>query len=981
MISSVRRRVSVRRRRPLRPYEPIVAELFSVERLEEHGESLAAAQRPTDRPASGRRIAPRVAENGRILLESYRSIGRAIRDERTITPAAEWFVDNYHIVDEQLREIRDDLPADYYRQLPKLAEGHLAGYPRVLGIAWAYVAHTDSRFDLESLRSFVRAYERVEPLTIGELWAIAISLRIILVENLRRLAEQIVIGRAARESANDLVDTLLGLDGERTEVSAASFRRTAGSMPTAGLVQLVQRLRDQDPAVTPALGWLEGLLAEQGTTADEIVREEHQRQAAMNVTVRNVITSMRQISWSDWREFVESVSPIDELMREGSAFGALDFLSRDRYRHAIEELARSARRTELAVTQAAMGLAADAAAASEGGGSGSDELSVETARRMDPGYYLIADGRAELERALGHLRPLRTRFMRSAVAAAAPLYLGTIILLTLLTVAIPLALSWDAFGWGLFVVTGLALVPASEIAVTFVNWAVSHALAPRHLPRLDMSAGIPTELRTLVAVPTLLASEADIEAQIEHLEVRYLANSDGDIRFALLSDWLDADAELLPGDDALLATAVAGIERLNATHGDAPGGGPRFLLFHRERRWNASQGTWMGWERKRGKLRELNALLRGSTTTSFLVSDLACTQPPEGVRYVISLDADTRLPRGAAASLVGTMAHPLHRPGFSQRRRRVVDGYALLQPRITATLPTEHDASIFQRLFSGSAGIDPYTAAVSDVYQDLFREGSYAGKGIYDVDGFERALADRVPENALLSHDLFEGIFARAGLVTDIELFEEFPSRYEEATTAPAPLGARRLAAAAVDRRSCADQAHRTLEDAGQPPSVAGGTDGARHPDRCLDPPWRARGHVDPLRARVGRPPGGLPAPVRPHPATTGHLEAKPHPGGGAGRRPRRRPVALQVTFMAHEAALDGRRHRADAGDGSSSPIATCWSGSPRRRRRPVPIWTRCGLYRRMADGVIIAVAAARARRSGGARRDRVRRAVPSRSG
>ena len=262
------------------------------------------------------------------------------------------------------------------------------------------------------------------------------------------------------------------------------------------------------------------------------------------------------------------------------------------------------------------------------------------------------------------------------------------------------------------------------------------------------------------------------------LEVHYLGNREGDLRFALLSDWLDAPTEQVAGDDEVLSAAAAAIDRLNERHGEAPGGGARFLLFHRRRRWNEAEGCWMGWERKRGKLHELNELLCGSTTTGILTSRRAASTPPTGVRYVVTLDADTRLPRGAVARLVGTIAHPLNRPTFDPSEGRVTHGYGVLQPRITSTLAAERDASIYQRSYAGSAGIDPYASAVSDVYQDLFREGSYTGKGIYDLDAFRAAMADRVPENALLSHDLFEGVFARAGLVTDVELFDEFPSNY-----------------------------------------------------------------------------------------------------------------------------------------------------------------------------------------------------------
>ena len=517
-------------RRPVRQpgdlEEPIVAELFSIERLEQHAESLAAAQKTTSDPSRGREIRRRVADNGRVLLQSYRALARAINEELPITPAAEWLVDNFHIVDEQLREIRDDLPSDYYRELPKLAEGHLEGYPRVLGITWAYVAHTDSRFDPESLRRFARAYQRVEPLTIGELWAIPISLRIILVENLRRLAEQIVHSRVARHDADELADSLVGLGKDRPEVGLTSFRRIAGTtLPRSGLVQLFQRLRDQDPAVTPALGWLEELVAAQGTTAEEIVRVEHQRQAAMNVTVRNAITSMRLISWADWPEFVETISLVDEVLRQGSAFGTMDLATRDRYRHAIEDLARGSGRTELEVAGRATAFAAPRAAHTVAGSSdvrledpspaahgatqpADDGLSALLDRHRDPGYYLISDGRPILEQALGLRVPLSGRLLRAFVAAATTGYLATLAIVTTMILVLPLLLSAGdgAVAPVLLLLAILGLVPASEIAIAIVHWIVTHVFGPRPLPRLELDAGVPSELRTLVVVPTLLTS-------------------------------------------------------------------------------------------------------------------------------------------------------------------------------------------------------------------------------------------------------------------------------------------------------------------------------------------------------------------------------------------------------------------------------------------------------------------------------------------
>ncbi|HEX5148649.1 MAG TPA: hypothetical protein VFW02_06170, partial [Candidatus Limnocylindrales bacterium] len=526
-----------------------------MERLEQHGESLAAAQRVHREPREGHPIRPRVSENGRVLLRAYRALAQAIKDERSITPAAEWLVDNFHVVEEQLREIRDDLPADYYRELPKLADGHLEGYPRVLGLTWAYVAHTDSRFDPDSLRRLVVAYQRVEPLTLGELWAVAITLRILLVENLRRLAEQIVQSRAARQEADGLADSLLGLGSETPERAAATLRRLGRlSLPTAGKVQLFQRLRDQDPAVTPALQRLEELLATEGTTAEETVRLEHQRQAAMNVTVRNVITSMRLISWFDWAQFVESVSLVDEVLGAQGPYRDMDFATRDRYRHAVEELARGSGRSELEVAREAVAMA-------EASSTADDLDPSEASRRGDPGYYLLSDGQTMLERALDYRVPAAGRLRRAYIRAGTKGYVGTLALVTVLILALPLLAeaSWGAAGPGLLLVAILALGPASDLALALVNRAVTTVLGPRPLARLELADGVPSTLRTLVVVPTLLADGPDVEAQVGRLEVHYLANQDGDIRFALLSDWLDAPTEDVPGDDELLSTAVAAI--------------------------------------------------------------------------------------------------------------------------------------------------------------------------------------------------------------------------------------------------------------------------------------------------------------------------------------------------------------------------------------------------------------------------------------
>ncbi len=341
------------------PAGPIREELFSVERLEQFAGELAARQ-GVHRPARrGRRLLPRLRENARALVASHRAIEDASRRTRSISPAADWLLNNFHIVEEQVREIQEDLPPGFYRELPKLAEGALAGFPRVYGLAWSFVAHTDSRIDLETFGRFVRAYQRVQPLTIGELWALAISLRLVLVENLRRLAERVAARGTARDRADGIADVLLGTAGvPKPERSAVLPMLERAPFSQAFAVQLVQRLREQDPAVTPALEWLDRRFEQDGTTAEEIVREEHQQQIANHATVRNVITSMRLLSSADWADFFESVSLVHEALCDGTRVAEMDFATRDRYRHAVEELSRGSRHDELEVARRAVAMAA-----------------------------------------------------------------------------------------------------------------------------------------------------------------------------------------------------------------------------------------------------------------------------------------------------------------------------------------------------------------------------------------------------------------------------------------------------------------------------------------------------------------------------------------------------------------------------------------------------------------------------------------------
>ncbi len=729
--------------------QTITAEIFGLERSKQHARSLAESQDVTDTPQGTYSIIDRLGDNADALLDAYREICAAVAAGKTVTPAADWLIDNYHLVEEQIRQTRADLPQGFYKQLPKLAGGPLAGHPRIFGLVWAYVAHSDSRFEPASLTDFVSEYQQVQPLTIGELWAVAISLRLILIENLRRVSVRIMQARLDRESADDFAEKIL--KSELTETDFSSFAKANGTpvVTQQFAVQMIQRLRDQNHLAAQALDWLKVQTESLGYSFETAVADEHHRQAAANVTVRNIVTSMRLISDVNWEVWFDSVSLVDKLLRTSDNYAAMDFPSRTIYRTAVEDLARGSQSHELDVAQQALDL----------GG-------------IDPGQHLIGSGRPALEQSLKFKPPLLRRLRTGLRSAGLPGYLGAAILLAglaLLFGSVPLSVAGVSAPFVIALLL-LALLPASDFGLAIVNYVITRLMDAAVIPGLALRDGVPESLRTLVVVPSLLTSRDELDELMERLEVHYLSNADGELYFALVTDWTDAPTESVELDSVLLDVALERIATLNERHAT-----DRFLLLHRGRRWNASQGKWMGWERKRGKLHELNRLLRGAIDTSFAAIG---GKLPTNVKYVITLDADTRLPRDAARRLVGKMAHPLNWPKFDVGQGRVTEGYGIMQPRVTPSLPVGHYGSMFQRIYSSSRGIDPYVFAVSDVYQDLFGEGSFAGKGIYDIDAFESALARKIPDNAMLSHDLFEGVFARSALVTDIEVVEEFPERY-----------------------------------------------------------------------------------------------------------------------------------------------------------------------------------------------------------
>jgi len=754
--------------------ELLRSELFSSRQMRQHGRTIAKAHKLSAGPTSSR-LLTRLTDNENVLFEVRGLLTNALKTNRRITPAEEWFLDNFYLVEEQIRTARRHLPRVYSRELPHLENGHSSNLPRVYDIALEMISHGDGRVDAKIISSFVSSYQTVSVLKMGELWAIPIMLRLALIENIRRIAVRISKDRTNRNLADTWANRMTAVaqkDPKSLFLEIADMARSNPPMTGAFVAEIARQLQGQGPSLALPLTWIEQRLAEYGNTIKAFVRQESQQQASDQVSISNSIVSLRFLGTMNWREFVETMSEVNRILSEdpGDTYVKMDFATRDHYRHVVEEISKKSGLSETDVARLAIKLAGE-----------KHKQNGENDRTAHVGYYLIDKGLFELERlAEARLSPFES-LLRICSRCPLLLYIGSIVLLTaMFTTGLLATAHVDGMHrWQLIIVGLISFLCTSQLAIALVNWLSTLLVPPRPLPRMDFSGGIPPECRTLVVVPTMLLSEQGVSGMIEALEIRFLANQDENLRFALLTDFRDARTQTQPDDEALLGMVSKGIGELNEKYKNFQG--DMFFLFHRTRLWNEKENLWMGYERKRGKLADLNAFLRGRTRGisgelfSLIVGD---TSVLRNVKYIITLDTDTKLPRDAAWQFVGNMAHPLNRARYDEKAKRVTEGYGILQPRVSVGLP-DSSRSLYLAMYGESSGIDPYTRAVSDVYQDIFGEGSFIGKGIYDIDAYEAALNGYLPENKILSHDLIEGCYARSGLISDAQLYEEYPSTYK----------------------------------------------------------------------------------------------------------------------------------------------------------------------------------------------------------
>ena len=738
---------------------------LSPAQIQAHAQRHAREEQLTPRPPPRGELLKRLKQSRSSIRQVCADLSAASRLEQKATPVADWILDNEYILEGNVRDVLLNLPHGYYRQLPTLASDPYRGLPCIYGLAKNLVSHTELRLDQENILAFIDAYQIVRTLTIGELWAIPQMLRIALIESIKNLAVIALTDLHERQLADFWANRLIAANRRDANQLFVLLAELATTMPCPTPyfgTQLVGLLYDEESALAPVQSWLERTLK---SPLHEINLREQNRQTREQLSCGNAFTSLRQMALLDWRELFEKLSRVELLLRRdpSGVYPGMDFATRDRCRRAVEELAHAADRSEEEVADRVVSLAASAK------GEGSPDE-----RRCHVGAWLVGEGRAELARLLKCREALRYRSLEWVYGHHGAVYAGGVTGCSLLMFAlIGSAHSVRSAGSVLFLL--LLLIPVSQLAIEVVNYLLTRILPSRPLPKMNFEdSGIPDSFRTLVVVPMMLTDVETVRDEVEKLEIRYLANREANLLFSLFTDYTDSGTLSRDDDGSLLRMARECLEALNLRHGAA-----RFFLFHRERAWSESEQKFIGWERKRGKLEELNRLIDGTRPE---------TEPPlvhvgdpahlVDVRYVITLDSDTQLPHASARRMVETLAHPLNQPRFDAAGNILAGTYTIIQPRVSPTLPST-SASTFSRLFSDEVGVDPYSQAISDVYQDLSGEGSYHGKGIYDVRAFSRVLTGRFPEEWVLSHDLIEGAHVRVGLASDIELYDEFPQGYQ----------------------------------------------------------------------------------------------------------------------------------------------------------------------------------------------------------
>ncbi len=723
--------------------------ILDEEQLKKHLEKMAMQHTLKSKANKNTYPVPQLVENYIKIKNVYKLLNEHIKLGINIHPAGEWILDNFYIIEEAVRQIEKEMTLKKYANFVGIQNGKYAGFARIYVLATEIVAYTDNKINGENLEKYLQAYQTKKTLNMEEIWNIGIFLQIAIINNIAEISEKIYSSQIQKYKVKSIIERLVE-NKEKNELKYNQITATKlknnefRSMRYPFIEYMSYSLKKYGKRAYGYLNILEEEVEKVGTTVSEAIQKEHFDTAIRKISMSNCITSIKKIQRINFLDIFEKINGVEEILSREPAgiYENMEYKTKEYYRNTIKEIAKKTNMSEIYVAKKVVELC---------------EKEEIGSKKSHIGYYLIDEGKEKLYNKLEY----KERIIKNNTKVK--MYIFLIILLTIIfSVAISKS-----------ILALLLIIPMSEIVIQTIQYILGKAVKPKLIPKMDLKDGINKENATFVVIPTIIKSKEKVKELFQKMEVYYLANKTKNLYFAVLGDCSESDVKDEKFDKDVEEEGLKEVKRLNAKYSNEE----EFPIFHfiyRERKYNESEEKYLGWERKRGLLTQFNEFILKHEKNKFKVNTIEQNEIPT-IKYVITLDSDTELILNSAFELVGAMSHILNRPEIE--KGIVVKGHALMQPRVGINLDASH-TNLFTKIFAGAGGIDNYTNAISDVYQDNFGEGIFTGKGIYDVEVFSKVLKEEIPENKVLSHDLLEGSYLRCGLVTDIMIMDGYPTKY-----------------------------------------------------------------------------------------------------------------------------------------------------------------------------------------------------------
>ena len=733
------------------------------QQLEKHLQKIASNHNLVNKSSKETYPIPHLIENYETIKIVYNLLNSHVKQGISTHPAGEWLLDNFYIIEETVKQIQKELTLKKYTNFLGIANGRYKGFARIYVVAAEIIAYTDNRIEKENLEEYLMSYQTKKTLSMEEIWNIGIFLQIAIIENIREICEKIYSSQIQKIKAENIVKKLIDNTnieekGEKTEIRK-DILKDMDKYPFIEYMSYI--LKRHGKKGYRYLQALDEIVERMGTTVGEVIKKEHFDIAVKKVSIGNSITSIKKIQRINFLEIFEKINGVEEILKKDPAgvYEKMDSTTKDCYRNKIKEISKKTKISEIYIAKKILLLA---------------EQNKDNGKKSHIGYYIIDKGITKLYKELQY--KVKKRINNNSKQN---LYIMTnIIVSIIISLIISMIINKNIQNIGIFIFNFIILlIPSSELVIQIIQYILSKTVKPQIIPKIDFSKGIDKENTCMVIIPTIIKDKEKVKELIKKLEVFYIANKSPNIYFTLLGDCSESKFKEEKIDNEVIETGIELTKELNNKY-PTDDNFPIFNFIYRKRQWNEKENCYLGWERKRGMINQFNEYILKHESNKFRVNTIEeykdCIPP---IKYVITLDADTDLILDSAFELVGAMAHILNKPIIDKEKNIVTKGYGIIQPRVGINLDITYK-TLFTQIFAGSGGIDSYTNAISDLYQDNFGEGIFTGKGIYDIEVFSKVLNNVIPENTVLSHDLLEGSYLRCGLATDIMLMDGYPTKY-----------------------------------------------------------------------------------------------------------------------------------------------------------------------------------------------------------